>query len=171
AKIFTKEYERAFKVVEEITEAGLRPNVLTQSYLIRLYGQSGDLAAARRVFDGVSGGGSVLAYNEMLDVLGMNGLVEEMRQLFLQMTGLSAFTSDLSELTADACQRAVSMAIPNRETFHALIKWHSQYWDVDMATKYVRAMSEAFGIQPVAKTFKLIITHQTATREFQKCAL
>ncbi|KAJ2098826.1 hypothetical protein IW146_009897, partial [Coemansia sp. RSA 922] len=168
--IYVKEYERAFEVVKEISEAGLQPNASTKGFLIRLYGRTGDLAAARRVFDGVSGGGAVLAYNDMLDVLGMNGLVDEMRQLFLKMTGLAAFTNDLSELTADAYRQAVRVVAPDRETFHVLIKWHSQYWDIDTATQYVRVMTEVFDIQPVAKTFKLIITPQTAVREFQKCA-
>ncbi|KAJ2788607.1 hypothetical protein GGI18_002862 [Coemansia linderi] len=170
AKIFAKDYERAFHVLEEIAEAGLQPNVTTQAYLIRLYGLTGDLAAARRVFEQASGEGSVVVYNDMLDVLGMNGLVEEMRQLFLDMTGLASLVSDLSKLTADDCQRAQGAVAPNRKTFHILIKWHSQYWDVDTAANYVRVMSEAFHIQPVAKTFKLIISPQTAVREFQKCA-
>ncbi|KAJ2732212.1 hypothetical protein IW152_003995 [Coemansia sp. BCRC 34962] len=170
AKIFAKDYKRAFNVLEEMAEAGLQPNVTTQAYLIRLYGLTGDLAAARRVFDQVSGEGSVLVYNDMLDVLGMNGLVEEMRRLFLDMTGLSSIGSDLSELTADVCQQAKGAVAPNRKTFHILIKWHSQYWDVDTAAQYLRVMSEVFHIQPVAKTFKLIITHRTAIREFQKCA-
>ncbi|KAJ2487052.1 hypothetical protein IWW47_005462, partial [Coemansia sp. RSA 2052] len=170
AKMWGKQYERAFAVVEEIVQAGLEPNEYTRTCLIRLYGLTGDLAAARRVFDGeVSGKSSsspsVHVYNAMLDVLGMNGLVEEMRHLFLQMTGLVG--RDLSELARGHGSGGVN---PNRGTFHALIKWHATYWDVDTATKYVRVMSEVFGVRPVAKTFKLIITRKTAVREFQKCA-
>ncbi|KAJ2742141.1 hypothetical protein GGI20_004692 [Coemansia sp. BCRC 34301] len=171
AKMECRQYEHAFGVMEEIQQAGLQPSEYTYTRLIRLYGLTGDLAVARRTFDDMvlSSKCSVYVYNAMLDVLGMNGLVEEMRQMFLRMTGLSEFGSrDLSELTAQS--KGMGLVEPNRATFHVLIKWHARYWDMDTATKYVRVMKQVFGVQPVAKTFKLMITTKTAVREFQKCA-
>ncbi|KAJ2890316.1 hypothetical protein IWW38_004200 [Coemansia aciculifera] len=174
-KMFGRQYERAFKVVEEMKEAGLRPTEYTQTCLVRLYGLTGDLVAARRVFHELSDNSSspsIYAYNAMLDVLGMNGLVEEMRHMFLQAVGLGDFIGrDLSELEPPPTDAKRGLALsPNRETFHVLIKWHAVYWDVDRATQYVRVMNDVFGVRPVARTLKVLVTEKTAVREFQKCA-
>ncbi|KAJ2485981.1 hypothetical protein EV174_001395 [Coemansia sp. RSA 2320] len=178
AKLYGKQYERAFEVYREMQGAGIAGNTYTSTCLIRLYGATGDLIAARRVFDGVlselgRGGPNVHVYNAMLDVLGTNGLMEEMRDLFLRMVGLADYSGgDVSGFGKDECRgglERMGAIAPDRSTFHVLAKWHAQYWDLGTAKKYVELMAGGYGIQPVAKTFKVMVNVKTAMRDFQGC--
>ncbi|KAJ2190174.1 hypothetical protein EV181_001188 [Coemansia sp. RSA 532] len=186
-------YGRAFEVVREMRERGVQPSTWTQAYLIRLYGETGDLESARREFaracrnspwtgvaetssigtkywqektddHGVYGLG-IGTFNEMLGVLGRNGLMSEMRDLFMRFTGLSVEATD-GELQARAQHTGLR---PNAHTFHELIHWHATYWDMDTAVNIVRLMSKC-GVRPVPKTLKLIVTPQTAERDVETCA-
>ncbi|KAJ1934946.1 hypothetical protein EC988_008645, partial [Linderina pennispora] len=94
-------------------------------------------------------GPTVHIYNEMLDVLGMNGMVEEMRALFEEMV----------------VEREIK---PTRKSFEVMIKWHAKYWDMDSAEKYLEMMPGC-KVQPTPATFKLLITPETATRDLNRC--
>ncbi|KAJ1878197.1 hypothetical protein H4R99_004919 [Coemansia sp. RSA 1722] len=197
AKIRAEQYDRAFDVIREISTVGLQPNTFTRVLLIKLYGLTGDLNAARRVFEfaqeSVSGhaihrrlpdyvtetsssdlghcGPSVALYNEMINVFGMNGLMDEMRELFLKLAGLPPSIS-LDQITQkdvlDARKLDYRRIRPDQDTFHALIRWHARYWDVDMAERYLRLMP-LFKVEKIAKSFLLIVTPDNAQRNLQKC--
>ncbi|KAJ2547380.1 hypothetical protein EV175_005245 [Coemansia sp. RSA 1933] len=113
-------------------------------------------------------------YNAMLDVLGMNGLVDEMHELLVRMCHIDTsngvpsaadITRMLQNGTFELPHRPLA---PDRKTFHVLIKWRAQYWDLDTAEQYVRLMA-ACGIKPVPKTFKLMITPKTAEQQVDRC--
>ncbi|KAJ2663502.1 hypothetical protein IW148_002441 [Coemansia sp. RSA 1199] len=187
-------YGRAFEVVREMRERGVQPSTWTQAYLIRLYGETGDLESARREFAracrnspwaGVTAGADTVrtkywqdktddrgvyglgigTFNEMLGVLGRNGLMREMRELFIRITGLpiEAINGELHGKIRSTGLR------PNAHTFHELIHWHATYWDMDTAVNIVRLMSKC-GVRPVPKTLKLLVTPQTAERDVETCA-
>ncbi|KAJ2500357.1 hypothetical protein GGH96_002773 [Coemansia sp. RSA 1972] len=187
-------YGRAFEVVREMRERGVQPSTWTQAYLIRLYGETGDLESARREFaracrnspwTGVNAGTNTVGtkywqektddrsvfglgigtFNEMLGVLGRNGLMSEMRDLFVRFTGIpiEAINDELKGKIRHTGLR------PNAHTFHELIYWHATYWDMDTAVNIVRLMSKC-GVQPVPKTLKLMVTPQTAERDVETCA-
>ncbi|KAJ1991196.1 hypothetical protein GGI25_004838 [Coemansia spiralis] len=199
--VFTKNYDLAFELVREMRESGRQPNSYTQQLLVRLYGLTGDLRSARGVFafvcsfpgpadqaaarytDGADQywdnavedlnlcGPTVGLYNEMLDVLGMNGLVDEMHALFLRMLGLEPAAS-IADLVDGMASKKISVQnapiVPNRDTFHTLIKWHAKYWDLDTAEALVQMMYMC-GAQPVPKTLKLMVNRETAMRDAQRC--
>ncbi|KAJ1896172.1 hypothetical protein LPJ66_004152 [Kickxella alabastrina] len=199
AKIEAGQYERAFEVLREVREGhgGVQPNTYTRTCLIRLYGLTGDLAAAQRTFAFVLGqstgpaaaaanGADYVAavddrgmcaanahvYTAMMHVLGMNGQLAEMQRLFLQMTGLPE-TQNLGELTrrtAGLAQRTQGSLWPRRQTLHALVQWHARYWDLRGALQWVALMYEVFGIRPVPKTFKLALTPENCLRDLETCA-
>ncbi|KAJ1648038.1 hypothetical protein J3B02_003938 [Coemansia erecta] len=195
ANILAKQYDRAFEVIREISAVGLQPNTYTKVLMIRLYGLTGDLNAARRVFDfvhqSVAGhasysrlpdyiseanelghcGPNVSVYTEMISVLGMNGLMDEMRELFLKLSGLPIdlpLNQITADIVADARRLDYQRMRPTIDTFHQLIRWHAQYWDIDTATRYIHLMP-VFGIDPVPKSFKLIVTPENAARNLDKC--
>ncbi|KAI8323177.1 hypothetical protein GQ54DRAFT_258661 [Martensiomyces pterosporus] len=202
AKIVIGQYEQALEAAREIRQVGLQPNTYTQACLIRLYGLTGDLQAARRVFNFVCSsaagassqaerhlaraharvqywqnavddlhlcGPNVYVYNEMLEVYGMNGLVDDMDMLLWRMLGMGEHV-EMDQITAEAVEgaRAAQTCKPNRKTFHTMIKWHATYWDLKTAAKYMELM-QIYGITPNAATFKLMITKDTAVRDLQTC--
>ncbi|PIA13264.1 hypothetical protein COEREDRAFT_94674 [Coemansia reversa NRRL 1564] len=110
--------------------------------------------------------------NEMLNVLGLNGLVDEMRQMAGHLLGMPNTTTaaDINtELASGKTPHTHRGLRPNIKTFHILVKWHAAYWDLDSAMEYVRVMQK-YGIKPVSKTLKLIVTPDTANRDVRKCA-
>ncbi|KAJ1955445.1 hypothetical protein GGI12_005556 [Dipsacomyces acuminosporus] len=193
ANIVTGQYDRALEVAREVRQAGLQPNTYTQTCLIRLYGLTGDLESAKRIFalvcssstlgqasrrvqywqdavdDAHLSGPNVYVYNEMLQVYGVNGLVDDMRSLFMRMLGLDG-KAELDQV-ADAVVRQTKhtrLCRPNIDTFHTMIKWHAKYWDLERAVKYMEMM-QLYGIKPTASTFKLMITKDTAVRDLRRC--
>ncbi|KAJ2162817.1 hypothetical protein GGF46_000381 [Coemansia sp. RSA 552] len=194
AMIRAENLTRAFEISNEMRQRGIQPNGFTRVLRIRLCGLAGDLPAARREFgeacrysripvdpgipvpmpaqeywhdahdDLRLGGGGVHACNAMLEVLGMNGLMDELRLVFAQMLGLQ--THDEVDSAASPGQAAVR---PTMETFHVMIKWHAKYWDLDGAMRHVRLMPR-FHLRPEPKTVKLLITPETAHRNVRACA-
>ncbi|KAI9476656.1 hypothetical protein BX667DRAFT_506820 [Coemansia mojavensis] len=109
--------------------------------------------------------------NEMLDVLGRNGLMDEMKRLFLCVLGLDKATNSIDEISKQEMLQGVGLRgiKPNIQTFHLMIKWHAMYWDMEGAVSYVHLMSR-YGINPVPKTLKLLIHRTTASRDYKQCA-
>ncbi|KAJ1665194.1 hypothetical protein EV178_003372 [Coemansia sp. RSA 1646] len=200
-----RQYDQAFALVQEMQSSGIQPNTLTQNLLIKLHGLTGNLQAAKDTFaftcsfpgdltkaatrysdkkhsywdDAVEDlclcGGTVQTCNAMLDVLGMNGLVDEMHELLIRMCKLdtSAGVPGPDKITRMIQSGSFLLPrgplAPNMDTFHTLIKWRSEYWDLDTAEQYVQLM-DACGFAPVSKTFKLMITYKTVARDLQKCS-
>ncbi|KAJ2779964.1 hypothetical protein H4R18_003710 [Coemansia javaensis] len=114
---------------------------------------------------------NVYVYNEMLDVYGMNGMVDDMRALFLRLLGQGGHGGALADIGAEAVRRATRARgiRPNAASFHVMIKWHAAYWDLDSAAEYMHLMSRC-GIAPTAKTLALLVTAKAALRDVDKCA-
>ncbi|KAJ2082700.1 mannosyl-oligosaccharide 1,3-1,6-alpha-mannosidase activity protein [Coemansia sp. RSA 988] len=208
ATITTGQLNRAAEIAQEFRQRGLQPNTYTQASIIRLYGQLGDLTAARQAFGaacrcaevpaGIAAVGifetdnswaaqtywknatndmrvsgvNIHVCNEMLNVLGLNGLVDEMRQMAGHLLGMpnAATAAEINTaLASGETPRTHRGLRPNIETFHILVKWHAAYWDLDAAMEYARVMRK-YGINPVSKTLKLVVTAMTAKRDVRKCA-
>ncbi|KAJ1835572.1 hypothetical protein LPJ63_000982 [Coemansia sp. RSA 2711] len=115
-------------------------------------------------------GANIYVCNEMLVVLGRNGLMDEMRQLLVRILGLDHSTSLLDTGDHDLRQAMRKRGLrPSLNTFHALIEWHAVYWDMDRAVDYVHLMRRC-GVAPTPKTLRLLVTPVTAERDFQRCA-
>ncbi|KAJ1801586.1 hypothetical protein LPJ59_000151 [Coemansia sp. RSA 2399] len=200
--ISAKEYDYAFTLVNEMAPSGIQPNSTTHNLRIKLHGLVGDLQAARDLFAYTCGspgpkptrksdkkteywadavedfwlcGATTVTYNIMLDVLGMNGLVDEMHELLVRMCGLDASGEIPTTETLTRMVREGAVELPRKplalsiETFHVLIKWHAKYWDLEAVEQYLLLMV-ACGFKPVPKTFKQIITHETVGRDLRKCS-
>ncbi|KAJ2793092.1 hypothetical protein H4R20_006646 [Coemansia guatemalensis] len=110
--------------------------------------------------------------NEMLNVLGLNGLVDEMRNMAGHLLGMPNATTaaEISAALASGETPHTHRGLrPNIQTFHILVRWHAAYWDLDAAMEYARVMRN-YGIDPVSKTLKLIVTAETAKRDVRKCS-
>ncbi|KAJ2722650.1 hypothetical protein GGI07_003177 [Coemansia sp. Benny D115] len=205
AKICAGQYERALEVIREMPSDGVQPNTYTYGCLLRLYGLTGDLEAARRTLEEIrtnstvgsnsssrktrakSGGMpdylqgpsrmkgvcglNIHVYTEMLNVLGMNGLLDEMRALFLELTGLPQATP-LKEITPTMARKARETGglWPTRKTFHTLIGWHARYWDLDGAIRYLDVMADAYGVRPDGRVLSLVVTRENAQRNLDVCS-
>ncbi|KAJ2843046.1 hypothetical protein IWW36_005688, partial [Coemansia brasiliensis] len=108
--------------------------------------------------------------NEMLDVLGRNGLMDEMRQLFLCILGLDKTEISIDEISSQDMLQGIGLRgiKPTIQTFHLMMKWHAMYWDMEGAVSYVHLMSR-YGINPVPKTLKQLIHQTTASRDYKQC--
>ncbi|KAJ2846661.1 hypothetical protein GGI22_006186 [Coemansia erecta] len=199
--ISAKAYDYAFTLVNEMVPSGIQPNSATHNLRIKLHGLVGDLQAARDLFAYTCGlpgpkaarksdkkpeywadavedfwlcGATTATYNIMLDVLGMNGLVDEMHELLVRMCGLdtSGKIPTIEMLTRMVREGAVELPCKplalSIKTFHVLIKWRAKYWDLEAAEQYLLLMV-ACGFKPVPKTFKQIITYETVRRDLRKC--
>ncbi|KAJ1678009.1 hypothetical protein EV182_004970 [Spiromyces aspiralis] len=57
--------------------------------------------------------------------------------------------------------------MPNRDTFHRLIKWHALHGETHHAQAYLDLMRSAtYNIQPTHQTFKHIINRRVATKDW-----
>ncbi|KAJ2450921.1 hypothetical protein EV183_003953 [Coemansia sp. RSA 2336] len=109
--------------------------------------------------------------NEMLDVLGRNGLMDEMKRLFACVLGLDKAAGSVDEISKQQMLQGVGLRgiEPNIQTFHLMIKWYAMYWDMEEAVSYVHLMGR-YGISPVPKTLKLLVNRTTASRDYKQCA-
>ncbi|KAJ1735467.1 hypothetical protein LPJ61_000533 [Coemansia biformis] len=116
-------------------------------------------------------GTNVYICNAMLEIYGANGMVDNMRLLFLQLLGLEGYAGDIDNVGQEAVREAVKARglRPVARTFHVMIKWHAAYWDMESAVKYVRLMSRC-GVPPAPKTLKLLVTKATVKRDVAECA-
>ncbi|KAJ2369463.1 hypothetical protein IW150_005149 [Coemansia sp. RSA 2607] len=185
----------AAEVVREVDGggAGVCPTAYTRALEIRLHGAAGDLAAARRVFETVRAGipgvrrtadytrngiglsGLVAlntgTYDAMLDVLGMNGLLDEMQTLFFDLCGhpsaksLDHLVQIVSRFPYASSRRRLR---PRMSTFRSLIRWHAKYWDVSGCVTWIESM-HVFGLRPDAAILRSVVTPENAVRELQAC--
>ncbi|KAJ2772677.1 hypothetical protein IWQ57_001665 [Coemansia nantahalensis] len=116
-------------------------------------------------------GANIHVCNAMLDVYGANGMVQEMRQLFLRLLGLDGYTGGISTISREAARDAVRARgiQPVAQTFHTMIKWHAAYWDLAAAVEYTHLMSRC-GVPPTSRTLKLLVTKDTVQRDVAACA-
>ncbi|KAJ1719449.1 hypothetical protein LPJ53_005800, partial [Coemansia erecta] len=193
AKMRSGQLAEAAEVVREMDDgrAGVRGTSYTKMLAIRLHGYSGDLAEARRVFESVrmglegpqrpvadymgdsadlgTAGLNVETYDAMLDVLGMNGMLDEMFRLFAELAGhpsAGSLEQLVSLVSSDGAKRGRRGLRPHLSTFYVLLRWHAKYWDVAGCIRWIEAMS-AFGLRPEARILNMVVTQENAVRELQ----
>ncbi|KAJ2695483.1 hypothetical protein H4R19_005841 [Coemansia spiralis] len=116
-------------------------------------------------------GANIHICNAMLEVYGVNGMVQEMRLLFLQLLGMDGYTGGIATIDGEAARAAAKSRgmPPVARTFHVMIKWHAAYWDMAAAVEYAQLMSR-YGIPPTGQTLKLLVTQETVKRDVEACA-